>query len=159
MCEELPVGLCSFSIASSGRRCVLETLQSDGGDLEFQCKTSEVTAMDMPAYIETDECVSACGVNRRSVGISSDTLLETQFTLKLCSPHCYYNCPNIVDLYQNLAVGVSLSELCKSQTSSSRRSVIQLQSSSAAASGPVSAAPGPASSTTLSSVDCAPAPL
>lgn len=104
MCEELPVGLCSFSIASSGKRCVLETLQSDGGDLGFQCKTSEVTAVDMPAYIETDECVSACGVNRRSVGISSDTLLETQFTFKLCSPHCYYNCPNIVDLYRNLAM-------------------------------------------------------
>lgn len=113
MCEELPAGICSLSIASSGRRCVLETLQSEGGDVEFQCKTSEVTAMSMPAYIETDECVSACGLDRKAVGISSDSLLDAQFTLKLCSPQCYYNCPNIVDLYQNLAMaeGKDLSPL------------------------------------------------
>ncbi|KAH6814546.1 PAR1 protein [Perilla frutescens var. frutescens] len=167
VCEELPVGMCSFSISSSGRRCVLETLQSDGGDREFQCTTSEVTATNMPAYIESDECMSACGLSRNSVGISSDSLLEVQFTRKLCSPQCYYTCPNIVDLYQNLALaeGVFLSDLCKSQTTSSRRSVIQLQSSSEAAPAPVSEGPtsaaayGPASSATLSSVDCAPSPL
>ncbi|KAL1558037.1 hypothetical protein AAHA92_08550 [Salvia divinorum] len=166
VCEELPSGMCSFSIASSGRRCVLETLQTDDGDVELQCKTSEVIAMNVPpAYIETDECVSACGLERKSVGISSDSLLETRFTLKLCSPQCYYNCPSIVDLYQNLALaeGVFLADLCKFETTSSRRSVIQLQSSGAAASGPVSASGSPAyaptSSTTLSSDDCAPAPI
>ena len=59
----------------------------------------------MADYIETDACVKACGVDRNSVGISSDALLEPQFTGKLCSPACYQNCPNIVDLYFNLAAG------------------------------------------------------
>ncbi|KAL2508342.1 Uncharacterized protein Fot_31989 [Forsythia ovata] len=105
VCEELPVGLCSFSIASSGKRCLLETFASNDGTLEFQCKTSEVVAINLHEYIEADECVSACGVDRKSVGISSDSLLDSQFTAKLCSPQCYQNCPNIVDLYYNLAIG------------------------------------------------------
>ena len=56
-------------------------------------------------YMETDECVNACGVDRKSVGISSDSLLEPQFMSKLCSPNCYQKCPNIVELYFNLAAG------------------------------------------------------
>ncbi|KAI3461600.1 hypothetical protein Pfo_018263 [Paulownia fortunei] len=137
--------MCSFSIASSGKRCLLETLESDDGTMEFQCKTSQVVAMNFHEYIESDECVSACGVDRNWVGISSDSLLDSHFTLNLCSSQCYQNCPNIVELYYNLALaeGVFLPELCKSQRTSRRRSVIQLQSSSAA-SGPVSAlAAGP----------------
>ncbi|KAL2508335.1 PAR1 protein [Forsythia ovata] len=105
VCEELPVGLCSFSIASSGKRCLLETFASNDGTLEFQCKTSEVVAINLHEYIEADECVSACGVDRKSIGISSDSLLDSQSTPKLCSPQCYQNCPNIVDLYYNLALG------------------------------------------------------
>ncbi|XVE96994.1 hypothetical protein REPUB_Repub02eG0272200 [Reevesia pubescens] len=59
----------------------------------------------MVEYIDTDECVRACGVDRNSVGISSDSLLEPQFTAKLCAPACYQKSPNIVDLYLNLAAG------------------------------------------------------
>ncbi|KAL7124826.1 hypothetical protein ABFS83_14G074800 [Erythranthe nasuta] len=156
VCEELPVELCSFSIASSGKRCVLETWESSLPGI-YQCKTSEVAvAIGMQGYIEKDDCVSACGVDRNTVGISSDSLMETQFTFNLCSPQCYDNCPNIVDLYYNLALaeGVVLGELCKSQrTTSSRRSAIQLQSSSAAAESPIP-------SVTLSaSTDCAPPPM
>ncbi|KAL2508330.1 PAR1 protein [Forsythia ovata] len=168
VCEELPVGLCSFSIASSGKRCLLETFASNDGTLEFQCKTSEVVAINLHEYIEADECVSACGVDRKSVGISSDSLLDSQFTAKLCSPQCYQNCPNIVDLYYNLALGEGafLPDLCKSQRTSLRRSMAQIQSSGAAL-GPVSAAagpksvaaPAPASSGSSSPVDCAPAPM
>ncbi|KAI3461590.1 hypothetical protein Pfo_018253 [Paulownia fortunei] len=138
--------MCSFSIASSGKRCLLETLESDDGTMEFQCKTSQVVALNFHEYIESDECVSACGVDRNWVGISSDSLLDSHFTLNLCSSQCYRNCPNIVELYYNLALAegdLFLPELCKSQRTSRRRSVIQLQSSSAAA-GPVSAlAAGP----------------
>lgn len=72
--------------------------------MEFQCKTSEVFAENMAEWIENDECVEACGVDRKSVGISSDSLLEPQITAKLCSAACYENCPNIVDLYYNLAL-------------------------------------------------------
>ncbi|KAL2508400.1 PAR1 protein [Forsythia ovata] len=168
LCEELPVGLCSFSIASSGKRCLLETFATNNGNLEFQCKTSEVVAINLHEYIEADECVSSCGVDRKSIGISSDSLLDSQFTAKLCSPQCYQNCPNIVDLYYNLALGEGafLPDLCKSQRTSLRRSMAQIQSSGAAlgpvstAAGPMSAAaPAPASSGSSSPVDCAPAPM
>lgn len=60
---------------------------------------------NMADYIETGACVRACGVDRNSVGISSDALLDPQFTAKICSPDCYQKCPNIVDLYFNLAAG------------------------------------------------------
>ncbi|XVF55154.1 hypothetical protein PTKIN_Ptkin06aG0013700 [Pterospermum kingtungense] len=104
-CEELPKGVCAFAIASSGKRCVLETAVEKGGNVVYQCRTSEVVVERMSEYIETDECVSACGVDRNSIGISSDSLLEPQLTAKLCAPACYQKCPNIVDLYFNLAAG------------------------------------------------------
>ncbi|GJT58529.1 putative PAR1 protein [Tanacetum coccineum] len=47
----------------------------------------------------------SCGLNRNVLGISSDSLLESKFTQKLCSTQCYNGCPNIVDLYFNLAAG------------------------------------------------------
>ncbi|GMP85654.1 hypothetical protein CsSME_00038725 [Camellia sinensis var. sinensis] len=105
ICEDLPTNVCSFSIASSGKRCLLENYATKDGKVEYQCRTSEVVVERMAEYIETDQCVSACGVDRSSVGISSDSLLEPQFTAKLCCPNCYQNCPNIVDLYFNLAAG------------------------------------------------------
>lgn len=105
ICENLPTDICSFSIASSGKRCLLENYAAKDGKVEYQCRTSEVVVERMAEYIETDECVSACGVDRNSVGISSDSLLEPQSTAKICSPCCYQNCPNIVDLYFNLAAG------------------------------------------------------
>ena len=83
----------------------METYANQNGAVEYQCRTSEVFVEKMADYIETDACVKACGVDRNSVGISSDSLLEPQFTAKLCSPACYQNCPNIVDLYFNLAAG------------------------------------------------------
>lgn len=105
ICEDLPTDICSFSVASSGKRCLLENYAAKDGKVGYQCRTSEVVVERMAEYIETDECVSACGVDRNSVGISSDSLLEPQSTAKLCSPSCYQNCPNIVDLYFNLADG------------------------------------------------------
>lgn len=105
VCEDLPNDVCAFSIGSSGKRCLLETYATRDGTVEYQCRTSEVVVERMADYLETDECVKACGVDRNSVGISSDALLEPQFTAKLCSPACYQQCPNIVDLYFNLAAG------------------------------------------------------
>lgn len=105
ICKELPVSTCSFSVASSGKRCLLETYTSTNGATEFQCKTSEVYVKIIGEMIESDACVDACGVDRKSVGISSDSLMEPHFIAKLCSPACYENCPNIVDLYYNLALG------------------------------------------------------
>uniref|UniRef100_A0A2P2P0X5 PAR1 protein n=1 Tax=Rhizophora mucronata TaxID=61149 RepID=A0A2P2P0X5_RHIMU len=136
-CEELPNDVCAFSIASSGKRCLLETYAKGDGNVEYQCRTSEVVVERMANYIETDECVKACGVDRNSVGISSDALLDPQFTAKLCSPACYQRCPNIVDLYFNLAAGEGafLPDLCDAARTNPRRSMIQLMSSGAA-SGP-----------------------
>ncbi|XP_056161960.1 uncharacterized protein LOC115684136 [Syzygium oleosum] len=143
VCEQLPAELCSFSIASNGRRCVLENYVSPtDGKMEYECKTSQVAVDIMHEWIETDDCIHACGVDRESVGISSDALLQPHFTAKLCSPACYYNCPNIVDLYFNLALaeGVYLSDLCKVQLSNPKRVMREVRSSGAA-SGPMGAAP------------------
>lgn len=105
VCEKLPIGSCAFSIASSGKRCLLENYVDNNGNMGYQCKTSEIVVTNMNEWIEDDECTNACGVDRKSVGISSDSLLEPRFIAKLCSRSCFDNCPNIVDLYHNLAIG------------------------------------------------------
>ncbi|KAF5750880.1 hypothetical protein HS088_TW03G01220 [Tripterygium wilfordii] len=140
VCEELPTNVCAFSISSSGKRCLLET----AGKHERQCRTSEVVVERMANYIETDECVNACGVDRNSVGISSDSLLEPQFTSKLCSSACSKGCPNIVDLYFNLAAGEGafLPEICEAARDNPHRSMVELISTSGVtglAAGPVAA--------------------
>lgn len=108
ICEEIPTDMCAFAVASSGKRCTLETeAAGEGGEMEYRCRTSEVVVekVAVAGYVESDRCVAACGVDRKSIGISSDALLEPQFVAGLCSPDCYDNCPNIVDLYYNLAIG------------------------------------------------------
>ncbi|XP_019179669.1 PREDICTED: uncharacterized protein LOC109174881 [Ipomoea nil] len=145
ICENLPTNVCAFSVSSFGKRCVLENSIKDGHKVEYQCKTtSEVlVGSNTGEYIETDKCVSACGVDRKSVGFSSDPLLEPTFIAKLCSPDCYHNCPNIVNLYFNLAAGEGayLPDLCQRQQASLRRDMAQLQSDDD--SSDVAPAPGP----------------
>ncbi|KAL9250272.1 hypothetical protein AKJ16_DCAP04610 [Drosera capensis] len=139
VCEDLPTDVCAFAIASSRKRCVLENYMKKRGKTEYQCRTSEVVVDSMSEHIETDKCVQACGADRNMVGISSDALLDPSFTAKLCSLDCYENCPNIVDLYFNLAAGegVFLPDLCEKQRSNPRRAMVELVSSGAAP-GPIS---------------------
>ncbi|XP_043693037.1 uncharacterized protein LOC122643480 [Telopea speciosissima] len=139
VCEHLPNNLCAFSIASSGKRCVLENYKTNEGKIEFQCRTSDVVVERMNDLIETDECVRDCGVDRNSVGFSSDALLEPHFASKLCSPSCFNRCPNIVDLHFNLAQGegVFLPDLCEGQRTNPHRAMTELLSSGVAL-GPVS---------------------
>lgn len=105
ICDDLTKDNCSFAISSSGNRCVLEDFEDKKGKVEYQCRTSEVMVEIMKDYIETDECVKACGVSRNATGISSDALLDKKSVITLCSPPCYQKCPNIVDLHFNLALG------------------------------------------------------
>ncbi|KAL0918049.1 hypothetical protein M5K25_010037 [Dendrobium thyrsiflorum] len=148
ICEKLPQNLCSLSISSTGKRCLLERYRKSGeSTTNYYCKTSEVEVERVSGWIETDECVKACGVDRMAIGISSDSLLDSQFTAKLCSPACYPSCPNVIDLYFNLAAGegVFLPDLCETRRSSTHRSMVELVSSGSAS--PVSgdaAAPSPA---------------
>ncbi|XP_059298427.1 uncharacterized protein LOC132051187 [Lycium ferocissimum] len=136
VCEDLLVGMCAYSVASSGNRCSLETYESSEGTTGYQCKTLEVVVADngIANLIESDECISACGADRNSVGISSDSLLESTFTSKLCSQECYQNCPNIIDLYYNLALGegVYLPAFCMGRKLNGRREMSQIQSSGVA---------------------------
>ncbi|XP_047339896.1 uncharacterized protein LOC124943436 [Impatiens glandulifera] len=163
VCEELPVGLCSFSVASSGKRCLLETSPTtptrENDDREnYQCKTSEIMANNMPEWIESDECIDACGLDRYAVGISSDSLLDSHFmTSSLCSTICYEGCPNIVHLYYNLALaeGLMLDGVCKAQQINPRREMVQILSSGQPLSTKVVAA-GPASISIALDVACAP---
>ncbi|XP_020577787.1 uncharacterized protein LOC110022952 [Phalaenopsis equestris] len=133
ICENLPQNLCSLSISGTGERCVLESYRKSGeSTMEYYCKTSEVEVEWASDWIETDECVKACGVDRMAVGISSDSLLDSQSTAMLCSPACYHNCPNVVDLYFNLAAGegVFLPDLCEARRSNPHRSMVELVQSS-----------------------------
>ncbi|KAF3796247.1 hypothetical protein EJ110_NYTH03344 [Nymphaea thermarum] len=102
VCENVPTEMCAFSVSSAGMRCVLEKYNY-GEEVRLQCRTSQVKVDDIAGWVESDMCVEACGVDRSSVGISSDSLMERQFVERLCSAPCYGGCPNIVDLYFNLA--------------------------------------------------------
>ncbi|TVU18951.1 hypothetical protein EJB05_35074, partial [Eragrostis curvula] len=132
VCEQLPTKLCAFAVSSASRRCVLENTQRAGRPTEYECRTSEVAVEDarLAGRVETDGCVRACGVDRATAGISSDSLLDARVAGALCSPACFQGCPNIVDLYSNLAAaeGVVFSELCETHRSNPRRAMAQLQS-------------------------------
>ncbi|KAF2593076.1 hypothetical protein F2Q70_00043843, partial [Brassica cretica] len=144
VCENLPTNMCAFSISASGKRCLLETANVAR---EYTCRTSAVEVEGIVNHVESDECVSACGVDRKTVGISSDAMMEAGFAAKLCSPACLNYCPNILDLYFNLAAGEGafLPDLCDAQRINPHRSMLEILSSGAAP-GPVSeTAPGPES--------------
>lgn len=104
-CEKLDRSKCAFAVASSGLRCVLEKRARSGGEEEYSCRNSGVAAGGVAGWIETNECVEACGLDRDTVGISSDYIFNSRFTRRLCSSGCYHNCPNVVDLYNNVATG------------------------------------------------------
>ncbi|PWZ16620.1 hypothetical protein Zm00014a_026247 [Zea mays] len=143
VCEQLTAEVCAFAVSSTSRRCVLETTHCAGRPTEYECRTSEVVAADgrLSGLVETDACVRACGVDRATVGISSDSLLDPRVAGAVCSAACLRGCPNIVDLYANLAAGegVAFSELCEVHRANPRRAMAQLQSSGEAHDAPASA--------------------
>ncbi|OIW06345.1 hypothetical protein TanjilG_14990 [Lupinus angustifolius] len=138
-CENLSQDTCAFAVSNAGKRCVLEKQVKRTGEEAYTCKTSEIEAYKLKDHIETDQCIKACGLNRKSLGISSDSLLESRFTQKLCSPQCYQSCPNVVDLYFNLAAGegVFLPKLCEAEGTNARRGMAEIKSSGIVAPGPV----------------------
>ncbi|KAG8381322.1 hypothetical protein BUALT_Bualt06G0110400 [Buddleja alternifolia] len=137
-CENLNKDSCAFAVSSSGKRCVLEKNVRRTGEEQYTCGASEIEADKLKDWIETDTCVKACGLDRSALGISSDSLLESRFTQKLCSNECYANCPNIVDLYFNLAAGegVYLPKLCEVEGGNARRGMAEIKSSGYVAPGP-----------------------
>ncbi|KAG7533930.1 PAR1 [Arabidopsis thaliana x Arabidopsis arenosa] len=130
-CENLDENTCAFAVSSTGKRCVLEKSMRRSGIEVYTCRSSEIEADKVTNIIESDECIKACGLDRKSLGISSDALLESQFTQKLCSVKCLNQCPNVVDLFFNLAAGegVYLPKLCESQEGKSRRAMSEIRSS------------------------------
>ncbi|KAB8481993.1 hypothetical protein FH972_025352 [Carpinus fangiana] len=138
-CENLDQDTCAFAVASTGKRCVLEKHVKRSGEEAYTCRTSEIVADKLKDLVETDQCIKACGLDRKTLGISSDSLLESSFTQKLCSPQCYQSCPNIVDLYFNLVAGegVFLPKLCEAQEENLRRGLSEIRSSGFVAPGPV----------------------
>ncbi|KAF8748874.1 hypothetical protein HU200_012801 [Digitaria exilis] len=133
VCEQLTPERCAFAVSSTSRRCVLENTHCAGRPTAYQCRTSEVVVEDerLAGMVETDRCVRACGVDRATVGISSDSLLDPRVAGAICSTACLQGCPNIVNLYSNLAAGegVAFSELCEVHRANPRRAMAQLQSS------------------------------
>ncbi|KAL6545203.1 hypothetical protein OROHE_009868 [Orobanche hederae] len=128
-CKNLNEDSCAYAVSSTGRRCVLEKHMIRGG---YTCGASEIVADKLiNDWIETEDCINACGVDRKALGISSDSLLESRFAGKFCSVECYRGCPNIVDLYFNLAAGegVFLPKFCEALRSNGRREMAEIQSS------------------------------
>ncbi|XP_061993751.1 uncharacterized protein LOC133711664 [Rosa rugosa] len=142
-CENLDQERCAFAVSSSGNRCVLEKHVRRRGQEAYTCRTSEIEANDkLKDWTESELCIKSCGLDRKSYGISSDSLLESGFTQKLCSPQCYDSCPNVVDLYFNLAAGegVFLPKLCKAQGPNAHREMSEIRSSGYVVPGPVNPA-------------------
>ncbi|KAJ0966680.1 hypothetical protein J5N97_023597 [Dioscorea zingiberensis] len=138
-CENMEVSKCAFAVSSTGFRCVLEKTLALRGRLEVQtCRTSTITADNFNGTVESDECIISCGLDRTSFGISSDSLLEPHFTDKLCSDECYHGCPNIIDLYFNLAAGegVFLPKMCEAKRGSRRREMTEFRRTMVAVAGP-----------------------
>ncbi|KAL3621479.1 hypothetical protein CASFOL_036391 [Castilleja foliolosa] len=102
-CKDLNVDACAYAVESSGKRCILEKPLLSLTSNEYTCATSEIVADKLNDWIETEECINACRVDRKPLGISSDSFLDRDFVEKICSDACYTSCPNIVDLYFNLA--------------------------------------------------------
>ncbi|KAL3700134.1 hypothetical protein R1sor_018156 [Riccia sorocarpa] len=131
-CHMLPIDQCAFAVDSEGSRCVLETIITDNVIIAYMCQKSDIpVGEDSPVeYVESDECIEACGAERLTVGFSTDAFTTTGFTSKLCSRRCRDNCPNLIDLYSNIVAGegTTISELC----SEHRRSLL-LQSYAAEA--------------------------
>ncbi|GER32630.1 PAR1 protein [Striga asiatica] len=151
LCEDLDEKSCAFSVSSSGKRCVLESRLRMSGTTTYTCGTSEIVADKIRNLLETDECIRSCGVDRQALGISSDSLLDRRFAQSLCSRACYNNCPNIVDLYFNLAAGegVFLPMFCEMRQSGARRGMVESIGLKSSGNVPGKQALGPQSATSL----------
>ncbi|KAK3138610.1 hypothetical protein QOZ80_5AG0371060 [Eleusine coracana subsp. coracana] len=113
VCEALPPHACAFAVSSGGKRCVLERTPEGLA----QCQTSPLRVrgrLSGSAWVESDACVRACGVDRAALGLPAVAGEDGRLVRALCSPACRDGCPNIVDLYATLAAGegVSLPALC-----------------------------------------------
>ncbi|CAL5405073.1 unnamed protein product [Camellia sinensis] len=124
-CENLNKDSCAFAVSSSSKRCVLEKTVKRSGEEAYTCRASEIEADKLKDWIENDQCIEACGLDRTMLGISSDSLLESQFTHKLCSTQCYDNC-------------VFLPKFCEAQGANARRGMAEIKSSGHVAPGPES---------------------
>ncbi|CAL9203395.1 unnamed protein product [Musa hybrid cultivar] len=81
------------AVSAAGTRCVLERNARGGRPGAYTCAASEIAAEGFSDWVETDECVASCALDRGIVGISSDALLDADFMRKLCSPDCFHGCP------------------------------------------------------------------
>ncbi|KAG5616971.1 hypothetical protein H5410_016795 [Solanum commersonii] len=66
-CENLNEDSCALAISSTGKRCVLEKHLRRSGEEVYICRTSEIEADKLKDWIETDECIGGCGVDRNAL--------------------------------------------------------------------------------------------
>jgi hypothetical protein len=57
---------------------VLEKSTLRDSNVMYECQTSEIIAENLNELIETEECMNACGVERMTVGMSTDSLAEQE---------------------------------------------------------------------------------
>ncbi|OAE24158.1 hypothetical protein AXG93_2752s1730 [Marchantia polymorpha subsp. ruderalis] len=127
-CELLPKEECAFAIGQRGFRCLLETSIGLDGLIIHHCQTSdiewttdaddlrrELRSIRSGGHIESDECLEACGLDRLTVGISTDGLQTGAFKEKICSEDCRHNCPQVISLYNIIYAeeGEELGQVCE----------------------------------------------
>ncbi|RVX01883.1 hypothetical protein CK203_019557 [Vitis vinifera] len=110
-CENLNKDTCAFAVSSSGKRCVLEKHVRRSGEEAYE------VAWDIIGF-------------SAGVWVHPEALLYSVLN----------GCPNIVDLYFNVAAGegVFLPKLCEAQRGDARREMAEIRSSGFVAPRPVS---------------------
>ena len=79
----------------------------DGSCYNFliSLQTSKIVTDSFHSWIEDNKCIQACGLNRMSVGLSSDFLGEHELQRSICGNSCLEECLNVVEIFTNLASG------------------------------------------------------
>ncbi|KAI5063952.1 hypothetical protein GOP47_0020622 [Adiantum capillus-veneris] len=105
VCEDLPAEWCAYSISSMGARCVLVDHGEKDGDNTMQvyrCQTSSVETKVKGGWIEAEECIEACGLDRMTVGLFSQPAFDPRL---FCSSRCSRSCSHLHDLLRPLHEG------------------------------------------------------
>eukprot|EP01018_Ginkgo_biloba_P016566 Gb_38853 [translate_table: standard] len=77
--------MCAFSVSSIGARCMLKKYVMRYDNIKYEFQSSKILAEKMMEWIEIEDCMEVYGLERMSVGVLSDALLEYHFTNKLCT--------------------------------------------------------------------------
>ncbi|KAG6762221.1 hypothetical protein POTOM_032713 [Populus tomentosa] len=89
VCEQLPVDLCSYSIATSGKLCLLENYATKEGGVKYRCKTSESCSQACPNTVDIYSNLAIAevpAVSRTGLGRSNGDAAPAPVSVGALSP-------------------------------------------------------------------------